>query len=120
MHAAEPGELWLHDASGWKLSSVCVSIWSDPLFNSSSTNAHMEHTHTHTYQHVHTHTREQLKETAHPHAPSSLLLGFSPPPCRASGLIQVSTLLLLWPLCSFSSLFCFLLLFSAVCTFENH
>lgn len=40
-------ELWLHDASGWNLSSVCVSIWYDPLFNSSSTNAHMDHRHTH-------------------------------------------------------------------------
>lgn len=66
---------------------LCVSIWYDPLFNSSSTAAHMDRTHTH----VHTCVREQLKEAAHRLYPSILLLEFSPPPCGASGLIQVST-----------------------------
>lgn len=83
---------------------LCVSIWYDPLLNSSSTNAHMDHTHTQTSQHIHTYMREQLKETAHRLYPSSLLLDFSPPPRRASGLIQVSTFLHRL-LCSFSSLF---------------
>lgn len=99
-------ELWLHDASGWNLSSVCVSIWYDPLFNSSSTNAHMDHRHTqtHTHRHVHTLKKEQLKETAHPsaHPPSFLI-----PPLLPAEPQDSSRCPLFFSGSFFLSLFCF-------------
>lgn len=95
-------ELWLHDASGWNLSSVCVCpSGTTPC---STPPALMRIWTIDTHRHVHTLKKEQLKETAHPsaHPPSFLI-----PPLLPAEPQDSSRCPLFFSGSFFLSLFCF-------------
>lgn len=87
----------------WVEAVICVCVCPSGMTPCSTPPALMHiwtvHTHTHTTARTH-----PYEGTAERNYPASLLLEFSPPPRRASGLIQVS-ILLLRLLCSFSLFF---------------
>lgn len=79
--------MWLHDASGWNL-SLCLSVCVCPsgMTPCSTPPALMDiwTVHTHTHLTAHTYPYEGTAEgNCPPFYPSSLLLGFSPPPLQS-------------------------------------